>query len=163
MIEKRGAEHPKATKCVDFGNLPRTRNWPGLTVATPGHRHAYISAWVVKHGLHTYCQRPLSRTVHEPRDMARVAAETLVTQMGTQTSAEAANPRTIELIRTGALGEITECHLSTNGPISPQGYNRPEGEDLVPCTLGTSGSARGPCDRSNGCTRKVTRSTAPLR
>jgi len=68
--------------------------------------------------------------------MARVAAETkVVTQMGTQSSASEANYRTVELIQSGAVGEIMEIHLSTDRPIWPQGYNRPEGADAVPSTL----------------------------
>jgi predicted dehydrogenase len=62
--------------------------------------------------------------------MARVAAETkAITQMGTQTSADARNLRQVELIQSGALGEITEIHLATDRPVWPQGYDRPDGVD----------------------------------
>ena len=43
--------------------------------------------------------------------------------------------RTVELIQSGALGEITEIHMTTDRPIWPQGYDRPEGEEPVPDTL----------------------------
>lgn len=68
--------------------------------------------------------------------MARVAAETrLSTQMGTQSSASAGNMRTVELIQSGALGDITEVHVATDRPIWPQGYDRLSGEDPIPSTL----------------------------
>ena len=60
--------------------------------------------------------------MHEARVIARVAAETkVVTQMGTQTSRRARQLRTVELIQSGALGEITEIHLATDRPVWPQG------------------------------------------
>jgi predicted dehydrogenase len=108
----------------------------GVIVATPDHTHTYISVYAMKHGLHVYCEKPLTQTVREARVMARVAAEAKVaTQMGTQSSASPDNMRTVELIQSGVLGEITEIHLATDRPIWPQGYERLSGEDPVPKTL----------------------------
>src|SRR5450756_392137 len=90
----------------------------------------------MKHGLHVYCQKPLCQSVHEARVMARVAAETkVITQMGTATSASQSNLRTVELIQSGAVGEITEIHLATDRPIWPQGYDRLQRGDDVPSTF----------------------------
>jgi len=131
----------------EFPGVPRFRDFrvmldkmgnkiDAVTVAVPDHMHAYISIWAMKHGLHVYCQKPLCQTVHEARVMARVAAETkVVTQMGTQMSSMPANMRTVELIQSGALGEITEIHMETDRPIWPQGFDRPAGEDKVPANL----------------------------
>jgi len=130
VLEKRGAEYPKAARYTDFRKMIEKEKLDGVVVATPDHAHAYISVWAMKHGLHVYCQKPLTQTAHEARVMARVAAETkAITQMGTQTSADARNLRQAELIQSGALGEITEIHLSTDRPVWPQGYDRPAGED----------------------------------
>ena len=133
VLEKRGAQYPKAAKYTDFRKMIEKEKLDGVVVATPDHAHAYISVWAMKHDLHVYCQKPLTQTVHEARVMARVAAETkVVTQMGTQTSADPNNLRQVELIQSGALGEITEVHLATDRPVWPQGYDRPPGEDAVP-------------------------------
>ena len=136
FVEMRAALYPKAKKYTDFRKMIDNEKLDGVVVAVPDHMHAYISVWAMKHGLHTYCQKPLCKTVHEARVMARVAAETkVITQMGTQTSAEANNFRTIEMIQSGALGEITEVHLATDRPIWPQGYDPVPGEDAVPSSL----------------------------
>ncbi len=137
MVDKRvSEEHPKAKKYTDFRKMIEQEKLDGVVVATPDHSHAYISIWAMRHGLHVYCQKPLCQTVQEARVMARVAAETkVITQMGTQSSASESNYRTVELIQSGVVGEITEIHLSTDRPIWPQGYNLPEGEDPVPSTL----------------------------
>jgi predicted dehydrogenase len=136
ILEKRGALYPNARRYTDFRKMIEKEKLDGVVVAVPDHNHAYISLYAMRHGLHVYCQKPLAHSVHEARVMARVAAETrVVTQMGTQTSAEPKVLRTVELIQSGQLGDITEIHMTTDRPIWPQGYDRPAGEDPVPSTL----------------------------
>lgn len=136
VLDKRGAEYPGARKYTDFREMIEKEKLDAVSVATPDHSHAYISVWAMKHGLHVYCQKPLCQTVHEARVMAKVAAETkAITQMGTASTSEARTLRTVELIQSGALGEVTEIHLSTDRPVWPQGYDRPPLEDAVPSTL----------------------------
>ncbi len=136
VLDQRGAEYPDARKYTDFRTMIEKEKLDGVIVAVPDHNHAYISVYAMKHGLHVYCQKPLTHTVQEARIVARVAAETkVVTQMGTQTAAEPRTLRTAELIQSGVLGDITEVHMSTDRPIWPQGLDRPQGEDPVPSTL----------------------------
>ena len=136
VLDKRGAEYPAARKYTDFRKMIEREKLDGVVVATPDHNHAYISVYAMKHGLHVYCQKPLCRTVQEAGVMARVAAEKkVVTQMGTQSSAEPRVLRMIELIQSGALGEITEIHMTTDRPIWPQGYDRAATEDVTPSAL----------------------------
>jgi len=109
----------------------------------PDHMHAYVSVWAMKHGLHTYCQKPLCKTVHEARVMAKVAAETkVVTQMGTQSSAEARNLRTVEVIQSGWWAR---SRRSTWRRIAPSGRKDstvcPEKIRSPPTWIGTCGSA----------------------
>ena len=133
MLEQRGAQFPKAAKYTDFRKMIEREKLDGVVVATPDHWHAYISVWAMKHGLHVYCQKPLTQTIHESRVMARVASETkAITQMGTASTSEANVLRQVELIQSGALGEIVEVHVSTDRPVWPQGYDRPQGQDPVP-------------------------------
>ena len=133
FVEMRAALYPKAKKYTDFRKMIENEKLDGVVVAVPDHMHAYISVWAMKHGINTYCQKPLCKTVHEARIMAKVAAETkVITQMGTQTSAEPRVLRTAEMIQSGVLGEITEVHLATDRPIWPQGYDSVSGSDTVP-------------------------------
>jgi predicted dehydrogenase len=136
MVDLRAAEYPKAAKYTDFRRMIEREKLDGIVAATPDHSHAYISVWAMKHGLHVYCQKPLTQTVQEARVMARVAAETKsITQMGTESASAEGTMRTVELIQSGAIGEITEIHVPTDRPIWPQGYDRPPGEDSPPRTL----------------------------
>src|SRR5512141_1518636 len=78
MIDLRGAEYPKAAKYTDFRRMIEREKLDGVVVATPDHSHAYIGVWAMKHGLHVYCQKPLTKNVQEARVIARVAAQTQV-------------------------------------------------------------------------------------
>jgi predicted dehydrogenase len=136
VLEKRSAEYPAAAQYRDFRRMIEREKLDGVIVATPDHTHAYITVWAMKHGLHVYCQKPLTQTVYEARVVARVAAETkVITQMGTQTSADPSVLRMVELVQSGALGEITGIHMATDRPIWPQGHDRPPGEEAVPAHL----------------------------
>ena len=136
FLDMRADEFPKAKKYTDFRKMIDSGKLDGVVVATPDHLHAYVSLYAMKHGLHVYCEKPLTQTVHEARAMTQAAAESkVVTQMGTQSSGEPRNMRIVELVQSGALGEITEIHLSSDRPIWPQGYDRLPGEDPVPAGL----------------------------
>ena len=136
ILDRVGAEYPKAKKYTDFRKMIESEKLDGVVVATPDHNHAYISVWAMKHGIHVYCEKPLAQTIQECRVMAKVAAETkVITQMGTSSTAEPRTLRTMEMVQSGVLGEITEAHLSTDRPVWPQGFDRPGGEDAVPSTL----------------------------
>lgn len=136
VLDRRSAEYPNAATYTDFRHMIEKEKLDGVIVAVPDHNHAYISVYAMRHGLHVYCQKPLCKSVHEARVMARVAAETKrITQMGTQSSAEPRTLRTVEFIQSGAIGDITEVHMTTDRPIWPQGHERVPGEDPVPENL----------------------------
>src|SRR5205807_8736970 len=60
-----------------------------VTVSTPDHTHAPAALRAMKLGKAVYCQKPLTHTVAEAREMREVAAKMKVsTQMGNQGSAE---------------------------------------------------------------------------
>jgi predicted dehydrogenase len=83
-----------------------------VVVGTPDHTHAPAGAYAMKLGKHCYCEKPLTRSVYEARVMANLAKEKkLVTQMGTQIHAESNYRRVVELVQTGAIGEIGEVHV----------------------------------------------------
>src|SRR6266498_2101728 len=104
-----------------------------VTVSTPDHLHGLASLTAMKLGKHVYCQKPLTQTVWEAREMRRLANEKkLATQMGNQGSAGSGLRRAVEVIQAGVIGNPKELHVWSNRPIWPQGIDRPAGEDPVP-------------------------------
>jgi predicted dehydrogenase len=107
-----------------------------VTVSTPDHVHGAAAITAMRLGKHVYCQKPLTQTVWEAREMRRLAGEKkLATQMGNQGSAGSGLRRAIEVIQAGVIGAPLELHVWSNRPIWPQGLARPFGEDPVPENL----------------------------
>jgi hypothetical protein len=109
------------------------KNFDAVTVSTPDHLHAVIASAAIKMGKHVYCQKPLTRTVHEARHLRKLAKEYgVVTQMGNQGSSEAGLRRAVEVVQSGLIGPVRQIHVWSNRPIWPQGIGRPAGEDPIP-------------------------------
>jgi hypothetical protein len=107
-----------------------------VTVSTPDHMHGSAAITAMRMGKHVYCQKPLTQTVWEAREMRRLANEKkLATQMGNQGSAGDGLRRAVEVIQAGIIGAPKELHVWSNRPIWPQGLNRPAGKDKVPENL----------------------------
>jgi predicted dehydrogenase len=110
----RAAEaHPKARKEVDFRKLfDHAAEFDAVVVSTCEHTHAFATLPALQLKKHVYCEKPLSYNVHEARVIREAAAAAHVaTQMGTQIHAGDNYRRVVELIQTGAIGAVTECHV----------------------------------------------------
>lgn len=104
-----------------------------VTVSTPDHTHAAAAIKAMRMKKHIYCQKPLTWSIREARMMREIAAEQgVVTQMGNQGTSEDGLREAVEVIRSGAIGDVTEVHIWSNRPIWPQGQGRPEGSDPIP-------------------------------
>jgi len=137
-LTKKGREFPDAAKFSDFREmLDKLGDKVDIvTVSTPDHTHAAAAIRAMRMKKHVYCQKPLTWSIREARMMREVAAESgVVTQMGNQGTAENGLREAVEVVRSGALGSVTQVHVWTNRPIWPQGVGRPAGEDPIPENL----------------------------
>ena len=137
-LERKAKQFPKAKKFQDYRKLLEEYgdHFDAVTVSTPDHNHGVAGIRAMKMGKHCFCQKPLTQTVWEAREMRRLAAEKkLATQMGNQGSAEPGLRRAVEVIQAGVIGKPLELHVWSNRPVWPQGHDRPKGSDPVPSTL----------------------------
>lgn len=82
-----------------------------VIVSTPDHMHAPAAMMAMGMGKHVYCQKPLTHTVWEARQMTRLAMKkNLTTQMGNQIHSNAEYRRGVRLIHDGAIGKVKEVH-----------------------------------------------------
>ncbi len=82
-----------------------------VIVSTPDHMHAPIAMAAMKLGKHVYCQKPLTHTVWESRQMRLLAEQKkLTTQMGNQIHSNAEYRLGVKLIQDGAIGKVREVH-----------------------------------------------------
>ncbi|MEZ5433987.1 MAG: Gfo/Idh/MocA family oxidoreductase [Verrucomicrobiales bacterium] len=110
-------------------------NIDAVLVATPDHMHAPIALSGMQLGKHAYCEKPLTRTLHEARVLAAYAAENrLATQMGIQVGSSNGNRTSVQALRDKLVGKVLSVH-SMVGKSWGSDKPLPEREDVVPATL----------------------------
>lgn len=112
-LERAAKEHPEARTVVDFRELfERPEEFDAVVVSTCEHTHAAATMLALKHKKHVYCEKPLTHDVWESRQV-RLAADKVgvATQMGIQIHAGENYRQVVELIQTGAIGPVRECHV----------------------------------------------------
>lgn len=98
-----------------------------VTVSTPDHMHAAAAVAAMQMGKHAFVQKPMTHSIYEARRMGEIAAEKkLATQMGNQGTANSNLRKSAAIVKSGALGDVTEVHVWTNRPIWAQGGDRPK-------------------------------------
>jgi predicted dehydrogenase len=105
---------PKANKYVDYRELIDTEDGgiDAVVVATADHNHAPASLRAIQAGKHVYCEKPLTHTVHEARVITEAARKHgVATQMGIQIHAGENYRRVVEVIKSGAIGDVTDVHV----------------------------------------------------
>ena len=124
---KYAAKYPKAKTFADFRVMldKMEKEIDAVVVTTPNHTHATIAINAMKRGKHCYCEKPLAHTIHEVREMNRIANEMkVVTQMGTQNHAGQNYRRTVELIQSGTIGGVKKVHVWFGKPGGYRRYKR---------------------------------------
>ncbi len=125
-LDRAAKRFPEARTFTDWRELLQMEELDAVTVSTPDHTHAPATMTAIRRGLHVYCQKPLTHSVWEARQIALAAARHgVVTQMGTQGRSSASSMLEVEHLRSGVLGRIRQIHLWTNRPVWPQGIERP--------------------------------------
>lgn len=125
---------PQAKKFKDYRRmLDEVKGIDGVVVATPDHMHAFASMEAIRRGKGVYCEKPLTHSVWEAREVAKAAREKKVaTQMGNQGQGSTETRLLEEYVWSGIVGPIREVHVWTDRPSRglmdeywPQGVGRP--------------------------------------
>jgi predicted dehydrogenase len=129
---------PKARRFWDYRTMLREMGdrIDAVTISTPDHTHFPAAKLAIEMGKHVYCQKPLTQTVWEARELRRLAWRHRVsTQMGNQGHANNGTRVLREWVQAGLVGPVDEVHVWTDRPLWRQGMERPAGSDPVPRTL----------------------------
>ena len=118
----------KLTEYVDYRELLEKEKPDVVTIGTPDHWHVPIAIAALRADCDVYCEKPLTLTIDEGKQVAKVVKETgKVFQVGTQQRSE--NDRrfldAVALIQGGYLGEKVNAFVAIggapgNGPFEPQ-------------------------------------------
>ena len=104
---------PEARTETDFRRLyDHADEFDAVVVSTCEHTHAFATLPALKLGKHVYCEKPLTYNVYEARVIREAAmAAGVATQMGTQIHAGNNYRSAVELVQSGAIGPVRECHV----------------------------------------------------
>jgi predicted dehydrogenase len=132
--------HPKARRYKDFRQMldKEAKHIDAVTVSAPDHIHAVAAMAAIRAGKHVYCQKPLTHTLYECRELTRAArAARVATSMGNQGHASEGARLTNEWIQAGVIGEVREVHAWSDraGRLWKQGIGRPADTPPIPATL----------------------------
>jgi predicted dehydrogenase len=112
-LNAKSEQFPQAKLYDDFRRMldAEGKRIDAVLVATPDHIHAPAAAMALRMGKHVYCEKPLSHSVFESRTLAKLARENkCVTQLGTQVHAGSNYRRVVEVLKSGAIGPVTEAY-----------------------------------------------------
>lgn len=133
--EKRFADalkrFPNAKTYVDWRKCLEQKDLDAVVICTADHHHAFIANWALNRDLHVYCEKPLAITVEEARIVRAnwMKKKTkLATQVGMQRHAMENFNRVRELVRDGAIGELTAASGWGNRQIRRAGYLPAQGQ-----------------------------------
>ena len=107
------AKYPGLPRFADFREMYAKLgdSFDAVSVSTPDHMHALATITAMRLKKHTYCQKPLTHTVWEARQLRLEAARTGVrTQMGNQIHSAAEYRTGVKLIQSGRIGKILAVH-----------------------------------------------------
>jgi hypothetical protein len=106
--------YPNAKVFTDFREMfdKASNDFDAVTIATCEHTHALATMRALDAKKHVYCEKPLTHDVWEARLIREAAAKAKVTtQMGIQIHATDNYRTVVEIIRSGAIGDVHEAHV----------------------------------------------------
>ncbi|HVW00540.1 MAG TPA: Gfo/Idh/MocA family oxidoreductase [Planctomycetaceae bacterium] len=129
---------PHATRFTDWRKLlDDAKTFDAVIVSTPDFMHAPIGLPAMQLGKHLFCQKPLTHTLFEARQMQLAARKAgVVTQMGNQIQSHRFYRIAVRTVHDGAIGKVKEVHSWQSGKLGWMLVDdRPEGADPIPATL----------------------------
>jgi predicted dehydrogenase len=118
----------KAVK--DFREIIADRSIDAVCISTPDHWHAYMAVEACKAGKDVFVEKPASKGVEEGLKMVQAARKyNRVVQAGTMQRSGGYFQKAAEIVKSGAIGEITFCHAFQSGRTSRKGFGNPPDSD----------------------------------
>jgi len=127
---------PNAKHYVDWRKCLEQKDLDAIVCCTLDHTHAFVANWALNRGLHVYCEKPLANTVEEARVVRAnylKKKNKLATQVGTQRHAFENFNRVRELVKDGAIGELSHVWAWGDRQLRRSGY--PPAKGSPPQTL----------------------------
>jgi predicted dehydrogenase len=123
---------PQAKKFYDFREMfdKMGKDIDAVAISTPDHMHFHPARMAMSMGKHIYLEKPMAHSVWEVRELTKLAAEKKVaTQLGVQRHTLKSIHNAVDIIRSGAIGTVSEVHAWVGGnrgmPDMPKKFTEP--------------------------------------
>lgn len=101
----------------DFRELVARKDIDGVVIATPDHWHAIQVIAAADAGKDIYCEKPLSLTIREAREMVKaVRRNQRILQTGSMQRSSQEFRKACELVRNGRIGKVQKVIVGVGAP-----------------------------------------------
>lgn len=110
----------------DFRAMLADSSIDAVCISTPDHWHAYMAIEACKAGKDVYVEKPSCVYIEEGQKMVQAARKyNRVVQAGTMQRSGGYFQKAAELVKAGAVGDITFCHTFQSGLTKREGFGNP--------------------------------------
>lgn len=128
MAEAQEAIEPKPKAYKDFRELLKHPGLDAVIVATTGHWHVLPAIHACLAGKDVYLEKPVGTSIGEGRALLNIARKhNRIIQVGTQQHTWEHYRQAVEIIRSGALGVISNVHVFDLDTFAPGFGSPPDG------------------------------------
>jgi len=118
-------EHGLALAFDDFGALCASPDVDAVYIGTPHATHFALASRALSAGKHVLCEKPLTMTADEARELGRIASAHRVFLMEAMwMKFSPAMRKAVELVGAGAIGEPRFLQAGLGYPVPPDGPKR---------------------------------------
>ena len=103
---------------VDYRKLIDEVKPDVVTIGTTDHWHVPIATYALRAGCDVYCEKPLTLTIDEGKEICKVVKETgKVFQVGTQQRSEMDQRflKAVAMVQSGYIGDVVSARVAING------------------------------------------------
>ncbi len=108
----------KLNKYRDYREMLSKEKPDVVTIGTPDHWHVPIAIAALRSGSDVYCEKPLTLTIDEGKQICKVVKETgRVFQVGTQQRSQDGSKflKAVAMVQSGRLGKNVNAHVAIGG------------------------------------------------
>ena len=129
-------KYPSVAKYTDYRRMldQLDSKIDGVVISTPDHTHFHPASQAIEMGKHVYLEKPMAHNLWETRTLTDMARQKgVATQLGVQRHTLPNVHRTVELIQSGAIGDVSEVYCWINGSRGMPG--EPKDQPPIPADL----------------------------
>ena len=125
-----------------------------VVVSTPDHTHFAATLMAMERGIHVYTQKPLTHNIWQCRTLVKARDRyKVVTQMGNQGHAGDGIRQSVEAVRAGVIGDVSEVFARNDGPEMGGRSFRQSSDHAAAVVAGARWARMGPVARPAGQAR----------